>query len=166
MSDGQGGLLADEFDPSRPFWEPAVKSSEAELQSFVEEGEYEELRTFLSKADMTKWYETLIMNEVSFDALLEMSESDLQELGLAKGPRIKMMRTAEKFRASNAASTTNASSATTKREPPDEFLCPISHVSIGTQATCRLRVWLAARGSCSDRLLVLTGADARASDGL
>jgi hypothetical protein len=74
----------------------------------------------------------LLLNEVTFDALLEMSESDLKELGLAKGPRIKMMRTAEKFRATQSTVSMSGGGGITAvvgeaREAPEEFFCPISH---------------------------------------
>ena len=57
---------------------------------------------------------------------------------MTKGPRVKMMRTAERFRGSAAAQavtspTSPAVSAlgspmgVASRAPPEEFLCPISH---------------------------------------
>ena len=57
---------------------------------------------------------------------------------MTKGPRVKMMRTAERFRGSAAAeAATNPTSpavsalgspvGAASRTPPEEFLCPISH---------------------------------------
>jgi hypothetical protein len=61
-----------------------------------------------------------VQHEISFDALVELAESDLREIGLAKGPRVKMMKCAAKF----------SQRSRDQRAPPvvvpDEFYCPIS----------------------------------------
>ena len=79
---------------------------------------------------------------MSFDALLDFDESDLQDIGLAKGPRVKMMKCAAKYPRCNqdqqqvlppspAVPTLSSPAATTAsaagRKFPDEFFCPISH---------------------------------------
>ena len=55
---------------------------------------------------------------------------------MTKGPRVKMMRTAERFRSAAQAVTSPTSPAVSalgspvgvaSRTPPEEFLCPISH---------------------------------------
>jgi hypothetical protein len=89
------------------------KAAEAETATA---GDYAELWTFLVAHKLTRHYDTLVQHEVAFDALVELAESDLQEIGLAKGPRVKMMKCAAKFR------------PPTQKQlvVPDEFCCPIS----------------------------------------
>ena len=51
------------------------------------------LNAFLSSQGLSKHLEKLAENEVDFETLLIFEESDLKELGIAKGPRVKMLRT-------------------------------------------------------------------------
>ena len=54
---------------------------------------YNQLFRFLSSIGLNKHASTLIENEVDFETLLVFTEADLAELGIAKGPRVKMLRT-------------------------------------------------------------------------
>eukprot|EP01046_Picozoa_sp_COSAG06_P016762 COSAG06_NODE_1118_length_10635_cov_5.052946_16_plen_324_part_00 len=91
---------------SQPEPEPAPASlSEHEAPEAPEAPEaleaaddYAELQVFLSAYRLSKHYDSLVQHEISFDALLDFDESDLKDIGLAKGPRIKMMKCAAKYR--------------------------------------------------------------------
>ena len=99
--------------------EPEAEPKEPKLKPEAEtnaDGDYAELRTFLLAHKLTRHYDILVQHEVSFDALVELAESDLQEIGLAKGPRVKMMKCAAKFHERNQE----------RQVVPDEFCCPIS----------------------------------------
>ena len=56
---------------------------------------YEALSAFLAAQGMSKHKDKLVENEVSFDTLLMFNEEDYKELGIAKGPRVKMLRTCQ-----------------------------------------------------------------------
>ena len=84
------------------------------------DADYTELRAFLAEYNLTRHYEILVQHEVSFDALVELAEPDLQEIGLAKGPRVKMMKCAAKF------SRHDRNQLAPAAVVPDEFYCPIS----------------------------------------
>ena len=60
------------------------------------------LASFLNDNSMSKHLETLTENEVDFDCLLMFEEADLKELGIAKGPRVKMLRTMEEWHRKNS----------------------------------------------------------------
>ncbi len=53
---------------------------------------YNQLFRFLSSIGLNKHASTLIENEVDFETLLVFTEADLAGLGIAKGPRVKMLR--------------------------------------------------------------------------
>jgi hypothetical protein len=57
--------------------------------------DYHALSAFLSAQGMSRHKEKLVENEVSFDTLLMFNEDDYKELGIAKGPRVKMLRTCQ-----------------------------------------------------------------------
>ena len=88
---------------------------------------------------MHKYFQQLVDQEVTFSRLLEFTEEDLTELGIAKGPRVKILRNMHKFRGGEASSrdvsgvarimqTAVASPCVTDgRNPvPHEFVCPIT----------------------------------------
>jgi len=58
-----------------------------------EHSRYNQLFRFLSSIGLNKFASVLIENEVDFETLLIFTEADLKELGIAKGPRVKMLRT-------------------------------------------------------------------------
>ena len=58
-----------------------------------EHSRYNQLFRFLSSIGLNKFASVLIENEVEFETLLIFTEADLKELGIAKGPRVKMLRT-------------------------------------------------------------------------
>ena len=68
--------------------------------------------------------------------MLEFREADLKELGIAKGPRVKMIRTMKRFDRTAAAAVEAPAAATAAGDElpkihsttvvPNEFLCPIS----------------------------------------
>ena len=57
-----------------------------------EHSRYNQLFRFLSSIGLNKFASVLIENEVDFETLLIFTEADLKELGIAKGPRVKMLR--------------------------------------------------------------------------
>ena len=57
--------------------------------------DYRVLSAFLSAQGMARYKEKLVENEVSFDTLLMFTEEDYKEVGIAKGPRVKMLRTCQ-----------------------------------------------------------------------
>ena len=109
---------------------------QAEKQKQEEEEEekqddYTDLRLFLAEQKLTKLTEKLVENEVTFDCLLHLEEADLEELGVAKGPRVKLLRTMQSYAAAKpvaapAPARRRASTSTGSGEPPDEFCCPIT----------------------------------------
>ena len=58
-----------------------------------EHSRYNQLFRFLSSIGLNKFASVLIENEVDFETLLIITEAELEELGIAKGPRVKMLRT-------------------------------------------------------------------------
>ena len=58
-----------------------------------EHSRYNQLFRFLSSIGLNKFASVLIENEVDFETLLIFTEADLKELGIAKSPRVKMLRT-------------------------------------------------------------------------
>ena len=69
------------------------------VESLEEDEDYSVLLAFLSAQGMTKHKDLLIQNEVSFDTMLLFGEDDYKELGIAKGPRVKMLRTCNTWKA-------------------------------------------------------------------
>ena len=70
------------------------RDSDAITAEMLESDEdYRALSAFLDAQGMSRHKERLVENEVSFDALLMFNEEDYKELGIAKGPRVKMLRT-------------------------------------------------------------------------
>eukprot|EP01045_Picozoa_sp_COSAG04_P004329 COSAG04_NODE_186_length_21024_cov_6.326069_15_plen_1166_part_00 len=115
----------------------AQRRREAEKQKEEGEGEeeqddYAELRRFLAEQNLTKLTEKLVENEVTFDCLLHLEEDDLKELGVAKGPRVKLLRTmhshaaAAKPGAAPAPAPARRRASSASGQPPDEFCCPIT----------------------------------------
>jgi hypothetical protein len=111
-------------------WRPAPADSDC----------YMELTAFLQSVQLERQRSVLIDNEVTFDSLLEFTEADLKELGIAKGPRVKMIRTMKRFDRTAAAAVEAPAAATAAGDElpkihtssssttvvPNEFLCPIS----------------------------------------
>ena len=119
--------------------EEAQRRLEAEKQKQKEEGEgeeeqddYADLRRFLAEQKLTKLTEKLVENEVTFDCLLHLEEDDLTELGVAKGPRVKLLRTMHSYVAAAKPGAEPAPAPARRRassasgQPPDEFCCPIT----------------------------------------
>ena len=77
---------------------PAAPAQQADFEDLISEEamdndeDYEVLVRFLTDQKMLKHKETLIENEVNFSSLEHFGESDYKELGIAKGPRVKMLR--------------------------------------------------------------------------
>ena len=69
---------------------------------------------------------------MTFDCLLHLEEDDLKELGVAKGPRVKLLRTmhshaaAAKPGAAPAPAPARRRASSASGQPPDEFCCPIT----------------------------------------
>ena len=49
-----------------------------------------DLEAFLSELGLERYYEPLIAEEVDFESLKELSDSDLKDLGVPLGPRRKI----------------------------------------------------------------------------
>lgn len=90
--------------------EPALIAAPAETQAACDDSgepcaftaemlesdeDYRVLSAFLSAQGMARHQEKLVENEVSFDTLLMFTEEDYKEVGIAKGPRVKMLRTCQ-----------------------------------------------------------------------
>ena len=110
---------------------------------------FAELLAFLQAQNVTKWYDAFVQHKVTFETLLGLEEADLKSMGITKGPRVKILKTAPRFRpttgtqpaaqplspphpqelAEPALPLSPAGSAGSQehREPPEEFFCPISH---------------------------------------
>ena len=77
---------------------PAAPAQQADFEDLISgeamdnDEDYEVLVRFLTDQKMLKHKETLIENEVNFSSLEHFGESDYKELGIAKGPRVKMLR--------------------------------------------------------------------------
>ena len=87
--------------------------------------------------------------QVTFETLLGLDEADLKSMGIVKGPRVKILKTAPRFRPATgtlppaqplspphqqeradpvlSASPARSAGSQEHREPPEEFFCPISH---------------------------------------
>lgn len=68
----------------------------------VDEDEYAELTAFLTEANLLKVRNKLVQNEVTFDALLSFTEKDLEEIGINKGPRVKIRATMLTYRSGSS----------------------------------------------------------------
>ena len=77
----------------------APRTTMLTLQSLEADDDYRVLLAFLTAQGMTKHKDLLIQNEVSFDTMLMFEECDYKELGIAKGPRVKMLRTCKTWHA-------------------------------------------------------------------
>jgi curved DNA-binding protein CbpA len=58
---------------------------------------YAELSDLLNQQGCSKYLPVFIEHEVTFDALCHFEEDDLKELGIAKGPRVKILTTMRAF---------------------------------------------------------------------
>jgi hypothetical protein len=83
--------------------------------------DYGSLQLFLEETKCLNLLEKLKDNQVDLAALLLHTEDDLKDLGVAKGPRVKILRgQAARQRREDAASRVTAI------PPPQDMLCPIS----------------------------------------
>ena len=48
-------------------------------------------KTFLNRLDMGKYIEVFAEGEIDYTALTLLSDADFKELGVPKGPRVKLM---------------------------------------------------------------------------
>jgi len=55
--------------------------------------QYGEMHAYLADIRLLKYMPTFVAEQVTFDTLLYMVEADLKDLGIAKGPRVKITRT-------------------------------------------------------------------------
>jgi hypothetical protein len=57
--------------------------------------DYSVLSAFLHSQGLSRHRELLLEHEVTFETMLIFEEVDFKDLGIAKGPRIKMLRTCQ-----------------------------------------------------------------------
>lgn len=57
-----------------------------------------ELRTYLQEMGYSRYEKNFIQHQINFDTLLLCEEQDLAQIGIAKGPRVKIMKTARSWR--------------------------------------------------------------------
>eukprot|EP01048_Picozoa_sp_COSAG05_P026702 COSAG05_NODE_7422_length_813_cov_0.717087_1_plen_167_part_01 len=67
------------------------------------EEKYEMLTAFLEEVHLERYKELLIEHQTDMETLLMFTEDDLKELGIAKGPRIKIIRKAQEWAPKNLA---------------------------------------------------------------
>ncbi|MEQ1956116.1 SAM domain-containing protein [Mesorhizobium sp. CN2-181] len=63
-----------------------------------EGGEARELRSWLDDLELGKYFETLVANDVDFDLLPELDDSDLERLGISFGNRKRLLRAIAKLK--------------------------------------------------------------------
>ena len=91
----------------------------------TDEEDYAELTAFLTEIKLLRVRDTLVENEVTFDALLEFDERDLTELGLNKGPRVKIMATMRTYRSGSAPSASTRAPPRVRAQKSDKPECEI-----------------------------------------
>ena len=65
--------------------------------------DFEELHSFLEANGLLRWKPLFVEHEITFDALLHFEERDLRDLGIARGPQVKIIRTMHRWRGERAA---------------------------------------------------------------
>jgi hypothetical protein len=112
---GRLGIYLQQKSPTR------AAAADRPLDAPAEQDEQQLLHAFLAAQKLVKCTPTLLQYDVTtLERLLQLNETDLKGMGIAKGPRIKMLRTAPQFLADAAASAAADSALTAAAAADDE----------------------------------------------
>ena len=85
---------------------------------------YAKVSEFLASQGYSRYLQVFIENEVTLSALLRFTEADLKELGVAKGPRVKILATLQTF--DQEAPASPSANPTTRRRRLSDPVTPVS----------------------------------------
>jgi len=77
-----------------PVDEPVTDSDDA-YSDTDDEADVDPLETFLAALNLTEYWPVFKKEQIDLEALMEATDADLHQIGLAKGPRMKILRSME-----------------------------------------------------------------------